>query len=346
LTIGVDGKYSIQIGPVDESIVVVEPEPSSVFILTDENVWNNHGKRFTAFDGKLVLPSGETTKSIRRWTECQVWLSQKGADRKSLILAVGGGVIGDLAGFVAATFMRGVRYVNVPTTLLAQIDASIGGKTAVDLPEAKNLVGAFHAPSAVYCDVSFLTTLPRRELVSGMAEAIKYGAILDSGLLEWQESCHEALASVDSEKLEHLVQSCCKIKAAVVKADMLETTGERAKLNFGHTVGHALETALDYKGILHGEAVAVGMITEARIGERMGFTEPGTSGRLQHLLQRWGLPTKLPSRGLSEQVLSVMGKDKKAVRGKIAMTLLKSIGTAELLSDIPPEIIREELTAE
>ena len=346
MTIDVGGDYQVHIGEFSEADIEIEPQPSSIFLITDDNVWESLGKRFSGFDAKLVLPAGEATKSIRRWTECQVWLSQRGADRRSLILALGGGVVGDLAGFVASTFMRGIRYVNIATSLVAQIDSGVGGKTAVDLPEAKNLVGSFHNPSAVYCDVSYLDTLPDREYVAGMAEAIKYGAILDESFLSWQETNEQNLRQKDRGALSHLVNTCVQMKAGVVTSDMLETVGERAKLNFGHTVGHALETALDYKGILHGEAVAVGMIIEARIGEKIGFTQLGSSGRLEHILSRWGLPTKLPSKGLAERMLSIMTKDKKAEKGEIAITLIKCPGESELYRSVPPNLVREVLTTE
>jgi 3-dehydroquinate synthase len=336
-------QYDVHIGGFDEGDVSVEPEPSGIFLITDENVCGALGKNFTRFDAKMVLPAGEASKTVRRWSECLVWLAQRGADRRSLILAVGGGVIGDLAGFVAATFMRGVRYVNVATSLVAQIDSAIGGKTAVDLPEGKNLVGSFHSPSAVYCDPSHLSTLPEREYVSGMAEAIKYGAILDEPFLLWQEGCFDELAARDGCALQELVERCCAIKARVVAEDPFECTGERAKLNFGHTVGHALEQALEYRGILHGEAVAIGMIIEAEIGERMGISTIGTRDRLSWLAAQWKLPTKLPSPGLAERMVAAMAKDKKAEKGEIAMSLIRNLGDCGLVRAVDPELVLEVL---
>ena len=246
MRISVGDSYTVSIGPFEESAIAVDPEPTGVFLITDENVWGALGKKFANFDAKMVLPAGEATKSVRRWNECLVWLAQRGADRRSLVLAVGGGVIGDLAGFVAATYMRGIRYVNVATSLVAQIDSAVGGKTAVDIPEGKNLIGAFHQPQAVYCDPEHLQTLPEREYASGMGEALKYGAILDEPFLMWQEHHFGALAARDVDALKELVTRCCALKAKIVEADPLELTGERAKLNFGHTVGHALEFALEY----------------------------------------------------------------------------------------------------
>lgn len=343
MKITVAGQYDVSIGEFDESHVSVDPETTGVFLITDDNVWGALGKSFTRFDAKMVLPAGEATKSVRRWSECLVWLAQRGADRRSLLLAVGGGVIGDLAGFVAATFMRGIRYINVATSLVAQIDSSIGGKTAVDLPEGKNLVGAFYQPTAVFCDPSHLLTLPDREYASGMAEAIKYGAILDEPFLLWQEQHLESLKQRDLVGMRELVERCCVIKAKVVEEDPFEKTGERAKLNFGHTVGHALEVAMEYKGVLHGEAVAIGMIIEAGIGERMGITPAGTRDRLMRVLTRWALPAKLPSPGLAERMIAAMTKDKKAERGEIAMSLVRDLGDCGLVRAVEPGLVLEVL---
>lgn len=344
MKVSVGGSYEVTIGSYDDAAVSrLEPKTNGTFLITDENVWLALGRNFTNFDAKIVLPAGETTKSVRRWNECLVWLLQRGADRRSVILAVGGGVIGDLAGFVAASYMRGIRYVNVATSLVAQVDSSIGGKTAVDLPEGKNLVGAFHQPSAVYCDPAHLETLPDREYVSGMAETIKYGAILDAEFLAWQEDNFDKLRDKEPEAVQHLVQRCCELKAQVVTADPFEKTGERAKLNFGHTVGHALEHGLEFTGLLHGEAIAVGMIIEAEIGERMGVTTPGTRGRLLHVLSRWGLPVKVPSSGLAERMLASMAKDKKAESGEIAMSLTKKVGECDLVRGIDPGLVLEAL---
>ena len=344
MKISVGGQYEVHIGAFDEQHIALDPEPTGVFLITDENVWTSLGKGFSRFDAKMVLPAGESTKSVRRWNESLVWLAQRGADRRSLLVAVGGGVVGDLAGFVAATFMRGIRYVNVATSLVAQIDSAIGGKTGVDLPEGKNLVGAFYPPSSVYCDPAHLLSLPEREYASGMAEAIKYGAILDEPFLRWQEMRFDALQSRDPDALGELVEHCCITKARVVEEDPLERTGERAKLNFGHTVGHALEQALDYKGMLHGEAVAIGMIIEAEIGERMGITAGGTRNRLQAVLSRWSLPAKLPSPGLAERMVAAMTKDKKSEQGKIAMSLTKELGDSELVRDVDASLVLEVLS--
>ncbi len=343
MKISVGESYDVAIGEFDEGAISVDPPPTATFLITDENVWGALGKRFTRFDSKLVLPAGEATKSARRWTECLVWLAQRGADRRSLILAVGGGVIGDLAGFVAATYMRGIRYVNVATSLVAQIDSAVGGKTAIDLPEGKNLAGAFHQPQAVYCDPAHLETLPAREYASGMAEAIKYGAILDESFLLWQEHNYSDLSAKDPEALERLIGQCCSMKARIVEDDPFETKGERVKLNFGHTVGHALEQALEYRGILHGEAISVGMIIEADIGEKMGITTPGTRERLHRALTRWGLPTKLPSPGLAERMVAAMVRDKKSEEGKVAMALTRQVGDCALVRDVDPGLVLEAL---
>jgi 3-dehydroquinate synthase len=239
--------------------------------------------------------------------------------------------------------MRGIRYVNVATSLVAQIDSAIGGKTAIDLPEGKNLVGSFHQPQAVFCDPDHLETLPDREYASGMAEAIKYGAILDESFLLWQEHNFQALLQKDPDALAHLIGRSCQLKAHVVEEDPFETKGERVKLNFGHTVGHALENALEYRGMLHGEAISVGMIIEADIGEKMGITTSGTRDRLHRALARWNLPTKLPSPGLAERMVASMVKDKKSEEGRVAMSLTKQVGDCGLVRDVDPGLLLEAL---
>jgi 3-dehydroquinate synthase len=325
--------YDVGIGPAPAA-------SDSSFIISDENVWPLYGG---AFDGLpcLVLPAGEETKSPETWARCVSWLSQSGADRSSTVIALGGGVIGDLAGFAAATFMRGVRFVNIATSLIAQVDASIGGKTGVDLPEGKNLAGAFYQPGAVWCDPRHLSSLPDRQFCNGMAEVLKYGFIMDTELLGWLSE--ERPSKGDADKLEEMIFRCCTDKAAIVNEDPLEQTGRRSILNFGHTVGHALEQALGYRNLLHGEAVMIGMVAEAAIGEKIGVTTAGVRARVEEYALRYSLPTVLPGPDLVETIMAAMRRDKKAQGGRIAMALLKGIGESELAVSVDESAVREVL---
>jgi 3-dehydroquinate synthase len=244
--------------------------------------------------------------------------------RDSCVIALGGGVTGDLAGFVAATYMRGVPLLQVPTTLLAMIDASIGGKTGIDTPAGKNLVGAFHPPCLVVADPELLRSLPATEVRSGMAEAIKHGAILDAGYLAWIEAHAATLLGGDHADLEHLVRRSVELKAAIVAEDPREH-GRRAILNFGHTVGHALERLSRY-ALPHGPAVAAGMVVEAVAGEVLGITEAGTGARIAAILERCGLPARVLPELSAPQILGAMETDKKARRGTARCVLLRMLG--------------------
>jgi 3-dehydroquinate synthase len=264
-------------------------------------------------------------------------LLDAGADRGSVVVALGGGVVGDLSGFVAATLLRGLPFVQIPTTLLAMVDSSVGGKTGVNVARGKNLVGAFHQPRLVWVDVTTLRSLPRRELAAGMAELIKHGAIRDEAFFEWLETELEGLMDLEPELLIHALERSCAIKAEVVRQDERES-GLRMVLNFGHTVGHAVETLKRYKGILHGEAVAIGMVFAAGRSETLGLSPRGTKERLAALLRRAGLPTDLPDfpRRAYLQALRV---DKKKREAQIRFVALRGIGGAETVPLLPREII-------
>ncbi|MCH8275535.1 MAG: 3-dehydroquinate synthase [Armatimonadetes bacterium] len=338
--------YPVHVGGVDaEGVLSVLREHgyTSLFLLSDENVWRRHGARFEQLGEALVLPPGESAKSPEVWSRCHSWLASKGADRRSMLLLVGGGVIGDLGGFLAATYMRGIRFATVATTLLAQIDAAVGGKTAINLPEGKNLVGAFHHPLAVWCDPAFLSTLPDEEYRNGMAEAIKYGFIRDADLLCRIESSTGRLRRLERSPLEAVIRRCCELKAEIVAADPEERLGIRAVLNFGHTVGHALEQAQEYGGLAHGEAVMVGMIAETEIGRRLGLTPEAARERLEDVAEAWELPTRLPEQGLVERMVTAMRRDKKASGGKMAMSLLDGVGSCRLVRDVDVTIVEEVL---
>jgi 3-dehydroquinate synthase len=280
----------------------------------------------------LVLPPGESTKDLETFGRCLSWLAASGASRKTTVVALGGGVIGDLAGFVASAYMRGISLVQVPTTLLAQVDSAVGGKVGVDLPEGKNLAGAFYPPAAVSICPETLRTLPERQLRNGMAEVLKYGFILDPDMLGMIPA--DLLTAVDDE-WDRIVMRCLALKAAVVEGDEFEKTGLRAVLNYGHTVGHAIEKVTGYGPVLHGEAISIGMVAEARLGEALGISQKGTAEAVEAELVRAGLPVHHEALDDGEALVQAMRLDKKAVGGSLAFSLLSRIGVCKLVTDVP-----------
>jgi 3-dehydroquinate synthase len=254
------------------------------------------------------------------------------ANRDACIVGLGGGVIGDMAGYAAASYMRGIAFVQVPTTLLAQVDASVGGKTGVNHPEGKNLIGAFHQPRAVVVDVTTMATLPDREYRAGVAEVVKYGLIRDAGFFAWLESHADEVSRRAPNAVQHMVEVSVRNKAEVVAADELEA-GSRAQLNLGHSFGHALETLTGYEHFLHGEAVAIGMLIAARLSEARGLLEAGVANRLESLLTRFGLPVEVPVTISSEAVFSRLALDKKTLGGRLRLILLDELGSARVDSD-------------
>ncbi len=282
----------------------------------------------------IVLPDGERFKNWETLDRIFTELLRAQADRRTVLVALGGGVVGDMAGFAAAAYQRGVTHVQVPTTLLAQVDSSVGGKTAINHPLGKNMIGAFHQPSAVVADTSTLDTLPDRELAAGLAEVVKYGAIHDLPFLAWIEDNAERLRSRDPEALARAIERSCEIKAAIVAEDERES-GARALLNFGHTFGHAIESAMGYGEWLHGEAVAAGMAMAARFSARQGRIGPADAERLARLLGRLGLPERPPAIAL-ERWMEFMGRDKKNEAGRITLVLLDALGRAAVVKDSPP----------
>jgi len=277
---------------------------------------------------RLVLPDGEAHKDWRSLQAIQSRLAQLQADRRGTLFALGGGVVGDLTGFAAAVWMRGARFVQVPTTLLAQVDSSVGGKTGINLPEGKNLVGAFHQPAAVWADLGTLTSLPAREYAAGLAEVVKYGPIADPVFFDWLEAQADALAARQPEALAVAVRRSCEIKAAVVAADE-EERGLRAILNFAHTFGHALEAGAGYGHLLHGEAVALGMRMAARLSVACCGLPAAQADRLDALLQRLGLPQSAPALD-DARWLALMRGDKKSQAGRIRYVVLPRWGQAAL----------------
>lgn len=353
-----------------------------VVLITDENVYQPHaqhvaeslGSRDIEVDIIRVEP-GEASKSLDVAAALWQGMLDLGADRKSVVAAVGGGVVGDLAGFVAATFARGLRFLQVPTSLLAQVDSSVGGKVAIDLPEAKNMVGAFWQPLGVLIDTDVLETLPDREFRNGLAEVVKYGAILDAELFAYLETNAAAVLAHDPAVLSHVIARCCRLKADVVEQDEHEETGLRAILNYGHTFGHAFEMlslrsemheAVDEgeeiakcklqnanckianselqspianpPSLLHGEAVSIGMICAARLAERLGRVDAAYVSRLRLLLERFGLPVAVPSHE-SQEIFDCMMHDKKVAHGRLRFILPTVMGHVELVGDVEKEDI-------
>ncbi|MEK7360786.1 MAG: 3-dehydroquinate synthase, partial [Pseudomonadota bacterium] len=289
----------------------------------------------------IVLEDGERYKDWATLNRIYDALLERRCDRKTTLIALGGGVVGDLAGFAAATYMRGIPFIQVPTTLLAQVDSSIGGKTGINHPQGKNMIGAFYQPRLVLADTAVLETLPARELSAGMAEVVKHGLIRDGAFFAWLEQNMEKLLACDQDALAHAVRRCCEIKAAVVAADERET-GVRALLNFGHTFGHAIESGLGYGNWLHGEAVAAGMVMAADLSCRMGLIVQADVERIAVLLKRARLPTAPP--GIDPgRMLELMGVDKKAEGGKLRFVLLDAIGSASIRADVPNGPLQQAL---
>ena len=294
------------------------------------------------FDVTVVeLPAGEAAKSVEVASRGWDALLAAGLDRGSTVVALGGGAVGDLAGFVAATYMRGVNFVQLPTTLLAQVDASIGGKTAIDHPRAKNLVGAFHQPRLVLVDPAALTTLPEREFRSGLAEVVKHGIVLDADYFADLEKCRGALLAREIETLTRVVAGSCRLKANVVERDEQEAE-LRAVLNYGHTIGHAIEAVTGYARWTHGEAVSLGIAAEARLAERLGVGSRGTADRQIELLRAVGLPVR-DSGATPSAVLEALGRDKKAREGRVPFVLVPEIGRFTVVFDVPRQAVLETL---
>jgi 3-dehydroquinate synthase len=317
-------------------------------IITDRNVEALYAESFqktlgaAGFETSLLsVPAGEPSKSLRQANRLLEKLPGLGLDRESFVIALGGGVVGDLAGFVAATYLRGLALVQAPTSLLAQVDSSVGGKVGVNLPQGKNLVGAFYQPRLVLADTDALRTLPERELRSGFAEVMKHGAIRDAEFFGWLEENYRQVLALESAAVAYAVRRCCEIKAEVVSADERES-GLRAILNFGHTVGHAMETLRDYVGLLHGEAVAIGMCCAARLSvKRAGLSERDAE-RVCGLVAASGLPMRTGEVFDLEQLLEAVRLDKKARAGRLRFVLLKRIGEA-VVSDAVTEADIEEV---
>jgi 3-dehydroquinate synthase len=291
----------------------------------------------------IVLPDGEQHKNWETLNRIFDALLQSRCDRKTTLIALGGGVIGDLAGFAAATYQRGVPYLQIPTTLLSQVDSSVGGKTGINHPLGKNMIGAFYQPQVVIADTDTLTTLPSREFSAGLAEVIKYGLIRDLPFLEWLERQMDTLMARDPAALSEAIARSCVNKAEIVAQDERES-GVRALLNFGHTFGHAIEAATGYGTWLHGEAVAAGMVLAARLSARLGYVGEAEVERIGSLLTRARLPTAAPEIAV-DRFLQLMAVDKKVDAGKIRFVLLRSVGEAFVTGEVPESLLREILAS-
>lgn len=319
-------------------------------IITDRNVAPRYAKaaekslRAAGFEPVIIIvPAGETAKSLQTVQSCYDQLAKHRLERKSFIVALGGGVVGDLAGFVAATYLRGIAFVQVPTTLLAQVDSSVGGKVGVNLKAGKNLVGAFYQPKLVLCDLDALRTLPPREFRAGLAEVIKYGIIYDAPLFERLERDLPKLLKLHSATLAAVVARCCEIKAEVVSQDETES-GLRAILNFGHTIGHALEAISRYGKYLHGEAISIGQVAAAELSSALTGLPPADAERIADLFRRAGLPTsvKLNAREL-KGVFAAMRLDKKVSSGEVKFVLAERLGKVVWGQRVPEDLIRQTI---
>ena len=314
-----------------------------VLLISDENIAPHYLQQvLTRLQDKTcitrILRPGETEKNLDQFAAALADLARIKASRDATVIALGGGVVGDLSGFVASCWMRGIAFIQLPTTLLAMVDSSVGGKTAVDLPEGKNLVGAFHQPTAVIADIRVLATLPEREFCAGLAEVVKYGAINDPEFFDWLENHTNALLARDPQIIAEAVERSCRHKAAIVARDETEQ-GDRALLNFGHTFGHALETADAYGGLLHGEAVAIGMVLAARLSAQLGLAPHEDGKRLAMLLQRLRLPVSLPINAEPARLLELMRLDKKNLSGRLRLILWDGLGSARIVSGVDDGVV-------
>jgi len=345
--------YEVRIGPglIDRAGVEIAPllKRRRAAVVTDETVAPLHLARLVAAleaEGiavaTLSLPAGESTKGWEQFSRCVEWLLEQKVERRDIVLAFGGGVIGDLVGFAAAVLRRGVRFVQIPTTLLAQVDSSVGGKTGINTAQGKNLVGAFHQPSLVLADIGVLESLPERDFLAGYGEVVKYGLLGDAAFFDWLEGNGPALAG-DAAKRQHAVRRSVEMKAGIVERDETEE-GERALLNLGHTFCHALEKATGYSDrLLHGEGVAIGCALAFELSQRLGLCSQEAPSRVRAHLRAMGMkvdladiPGELPG---AESLVALMGQDKKVVDGKLRFILARGIGEAFVADDVPPGMV-------
>ncbi len=328
------GQLMQQAGLLGKVAIVTNPTVAQLYLDPVHEALSQAGFETTP----VLLPDGEEHKTLKSLSTIYDRLVAERFERKSCVLALGGGVIGDLAGFAAATYLRGIPYVQVPTTLLAQVDSSVGGKTGVNHDAGKNLIGAFYQPKLVLIDVAALRSLPRRELIAGLAEVIKYGIISDRYLFELLEQNLEKILALDRELLTQVIVRSCENKVRVVEADEREDD-YRAVLNFGHTIGHALEAATGYRQFLHGEAVGIGMVKAAALSVQQGFCDPKSFERITRLIKKAGLPTEFPPGMSVSSLVQGMEVDKKAADGKIKFVISEGLGKTRFHWLAPGEIL-------
>lgn len=334
----------------DEHLAALMSRYSHICVISDNTVFSQYGDQLTEQikllnipQSKILIAQGEAAKTLETVNTCWEQMEKSQLDRRSMVIALGGGTVCDIAGFAASCFMRGIDCVHIPTTLLAMCDAAIGGKTGINLGSRKNLIGTFHQPKAIIIDPGCLVSLPDRELRSGLAEVIKYGIISDEELLSSLENNMEALLARDPSALTSVIETAAHIKCGVVDQD-LHDKGPRAYLNFGHTFSHALEGLTEYKHYLHGEAVAVGMCCAAQLSHQLGFVDEEVIERVEAICTKTGLPTKLPA--VSDDALAEkMTQDKKSQRGTITCIVMKGISDVMKLDNIASQIVKEALHA-
>lgn len=322
----------------DKVMIVSNPTIAPHYLATVQHTLEKLG----CLVDSVLIPDGEQHKNLDSLDLIFTALLEKNHNRDTTLIALGGGVIGDIAGFAAASYQRGIRFIQIPTTLLAQVDSSVGGKTGVNHPLGKNMIGAFKQPVSVIVDTDTLKTLPKREVSAGLAEVIKYGAIFDIRFFEWLEAHIDDLVSLDQNALEYCIQRCCQLKADVVARDETEK-GDRALLNLGHTFGHAIEAHLGYGNWLHGEAVAVGMLEAAALSEILGDLGHADVARLEKLLARAVLPTVSPDVMQPADYLPYMWRDKKVLGGKLRLILLKKLGEAYIYADATDSQVQQAI---
>lgn len=327
------------------------PKSTQALVVADENVVAHATATAAALEAAgfsctlATVPPGEATKSVAATQSLYNRLADRNADRQTLVVAVGGGVVGDLAGFAASTYNRGLPLFMVPTTLLAMVDSSVGGKVGVNHPKGKNLIGAFHQPAGVWIDTAVLGTLPDREYRSGLAEVVKYGVILDPELFAYLEANVAPILAREPAAVRHLVSRSCRLKADVVEKDEREETGLRAILNYGHTFAHAYETVGGYGAWLHGEAVAAGMVAASRLAANLGRIPTDITDRQAKLLTAFGLPVAAKPEWSADELIAVMRRDKKAAAGELRFVLPTRLGHVELVAGVPEAAVRAVLAA-
>lgn len=322
--------------------------PSRVVIITHPSINRLYGEKLSSSFSEagvpihfIEVPEGEKSKSLQQAEKIYDRLLEWKCDRQTVLIALGGGVIGDLTGFIAATYVRGVPFIQIPTTVLAQVDSSVGGKTAVNHPRGKNMIGVFYQPKLVVADLETIKSLPEKEFKAGVAEIIKHGVIEDADLFHYLEREYQKILCHDTDALEHIISTSCAIKARVVEKDERESH-YRMVLNFGHTIGHAIESLTGYSAIIHGEAVAIGMVYAAKLSQIMGRCSEDVPRRISTLIEKFGLPTRLPDLK-AENIIQSMYLDKKTAHNKIRFILVNDIGSVDIVESVAESLIKEAL---